>query len=682
MSGLISDDQESGKPVQLETESEEDCHSQTTSTGWPTGHNIRHQKLPEERTEVSFEAPSNTKPFNGGSEGSSDAVLPKPQQRLLGIFKREKEKTAEVQSPQKEEVKIPKQKEQDNTHNLHQGVADRTTDKPASVKQEAKPSEMTEVRTLQLTSQQNTPVEEKLTLVDKDTQQWAKEERVVQLPERLSDLKAFWEKENSGPKIIFTKDENRQNDISKSGVEAPHGYQSDSDAVRINNNLSTQTEITIEDTDERSPLTDCSFFVNVSQEDGTYRANPVLIYEETDDSLTGSVTESQLYEPQGNVIIPVPSCLAFNSQKREKDIPGSLPRQSSSSHQRDWPAKIRKAKHFWEKEYIGPRVIASRVKEASRSSILSNKEGSPQFYLRTSLHNREKSEEESLYKTKSNVVLKPSQVTDKCCVSSGSTDMESACHQYQVKADNEYQERPLSPRRSQTPRSKDQDDEVRRSPSKTCHPRVLPRESSSPKRSKLEGSPFKTFPIEIDPQAKVVEEQQGKPTPVPRQKKSPANEVKETVLTDTKPSISPILSHPEDTGANLGNVTIQQSSSSSSTLPQYKTASKKKLNTFPRLARSFIPEDYQHYLGPKEKSHVPLFHQVRAVVADNYTLHMPQNAPRDFVGNQSDSPTEVNPGSINSWIVQNKDENSSQNTTTKAWSLSRASSGSELLNSI
>ncbi|TNN80097.1 Synaptotagmin-like protein 2 [Liparis tanakae] len=688
MSGLISDDQESGKPVQLETESEEDCHSQTTSTGWPTGHTIRHQKLPEERTEVSFEAPSNTKPFNGGSEGSSDTVLPKPQQRLLGIFERENEKTTEVQSPvqspQKEEVKIPKQKEQDNTHNLHQGAADRTTDKPASVKQEAKPSEMTEVRTLQLTSQQNTPFEEKLTLVDKDTQQWATEERVVQLPERLSDLKAFWEKENSGPKIIFTKDENRRKDISKSGVEAPHSYQSDSDAVRINSNLSTQTEITVEDTDERSPLTDCSFFVNVSQEDGTYRANPVLIYEETDDSLTGSVTESQLYEPQSNVIIPVPSCEAFNSQQREKDIPGSLPRQSSSSHQRDWPAKIRKAKHFWEKEYIGPRVIASRVKEASRSSILSNKEGSPQFYLRTSLHNREMSEEEahvSLYKSKSNVVFKPSKVTDTSCVSSGSTDIESACHQYQVKADNEYQERPLSPRQSQTPRSKDQDDEVRRSPSKTCHPRVLPRESSSPKRSKLEGSPFKTFPIEIDPQAKVVEEQQGKPTPVPRQKKSPANEVKETVLTETKPSMSPILSHPEDTGANLGNVTTQQSSSSSSTLPQYKKASKKKLITFPRLARSFIPEDYQHYLGPKEKSHVPLFNQVRAVVADNYTLHTPQNAPRDFVGNQSDSPTEVNPGSINSWIVQNKDGSSSQNTTTKAWSLSRASSGNSTLSS-
>ncbi|XP_034406758.1 synaptotagmin-like protein 2 isoform X2 [Cyclopterus lumpus] len=683
MSGLISDDQESGK---LETESEEDRHSQTTSTGRPTGHDIHHQKLPEERTEVSFEAPSNAKPFKGGSEGSADAVSPKPQQRLLGIFKREKEKTAEVQSPvqspQKEEVKIPEQKEPDNTQNLSQGAADRTTDKPASVKQEAKPSEMTEVRTLQFTSLQNTPFKETVTLVDKDTQQGATEDRVVQLPERLSNLKAFWERENSGPKIIFTKEETSRKDISKSGVEAPHGCQTNSDVVSINKNLSTQMEMTIEDTDVRSPLTDCSFFVNVSQEDGTYRANPVLIYEETDDSLTGSVIESQISEPQGNVIIPVPSCVAFNTQKREKDTPVSLPRQSSSSHQSDRPAKISEAKHFWEREYTGPRVIAARVKEASHSSILSNKEVSPQSDLRT-LDKREKSEEEaqvSLYKTKSNVVLKPSKVTDKCFVSSGSTGVQSACHQYQVKADNEYQERPLSPRRSQTPRSKDQDDEVRRSPSKTCHPRVLPRESSSPKRSKLEGPPLKTFPIDIDPQAKVVEEQQWKPTPVPRQKKSPAHEAKQTVLTDTKPSISitlhPLLSHLEDTGAYLGNVTTQQSSSSSSTSPQSKKASKKKLISFPRLARSFIPEDYQHYLGPKEKSHVPLFHKERAVVADNYALHTPQNAPRDLVGNQSDSPTEGNPCSINSWTVQNKDGNSSQNTTTRAWSLSRASSGS------
>ncbi|XP_068577491.1 synaptotagmin-like protein 2 isoform X2 [Cebidichthys violaceus] len=682
--GFVSAEQESGKPVDLETESEEDRHSQTTSTGWSTGHNIRHQKLPEERTDVFVEAPSDTKSSNGGSTGSSHAVSPKPRQRLLGIFRREKEKTAEVHSPQKEEVKIPKQIEPGNTQNLSQEAADWTMDKPASVKQEAEPSEMTEVRTLQLTALQNTPFKETVTSVDEDTQQEATEDRVVRFPERLSNLKDFWERENSGPKIIFTREEARRKDFSKSGVKAPHGCQTNSDVESVDNNLSPQMEMTVEDTADRSPQTDCSVFVDLSKEDGTYRANPVIIYEETDDSLTGSVTESKISEPQDNAIIPVPSCVAFNTQKLERDIPVPLPRQSSSSPQEDRPAKISEVKHFWEKEYAGPRVITARVKEASRSSILSNKVVSPQSDLRTSLDNREKSEEEaqtSLYKTKSNIVLKPSKVTDKCFVSYGSTgDVQSACHQYQVKADIEYQERPLSPKQSQTPRSKDQDDEVRRSPSKTCHPRVLPRESSSPKRFKLEGSPLKTFQIDIDPQAKVVEEQQGKPTPVPRQKKSSAHEAKQTVLTDTKLSAGStsqsLPSHPEDRGAYLGNVNTQQFSSSSSTSTQSKKAPEKKSMTFPRLARSFIPQDYQHYLGPKEKSHVPLFPQGRAVVAENDALNTPQNALRDFVGNQSDSPSEENPRGISSWIVQNDDGKFSQNTTTRAWSLSRASSGS------
>ncbi|KAM6911514.1 uncharacterized protein sytl2a [Lycodopsis pacificus] len=678
VSGLVSAEQESGKLVHLETESEEDRHCQITSTGRPTS-NIRHQRLPEERTDVSVEAPSDTKPSIGGSTGSSHAVSPKPRQRLLGIFRREKEKTVEVHSPQKEEVKIPKQMEPCQTQNLSQEAADWTTDKPASVKQEAKPSEMTEVRTLQLTALQNTLFKETVTSVDEDTQQEATEDRVVWLPERLSNLKAFWERENSGPKIIFTREEARRKDFSKSGVKAPHGCQTNSDVENINNNLSPQMEMTVEDTADRSPQTDCSFFVDVSKEDGTYRANPVIIYEETNDSLTGSVTESKISDTQDNAIIPVPSCVAFNTQKLERDIPVPLPSQSSSSPQENRPAKISEVKHFWEKEYTGPRLIAARVREASRSSILSNKVISPQFDLRTSLDNREKSEEEaqtSLYKTKSNV-LKLSKVTDKCFVSSGSTeDVQSACHQYQVKADFEYQERPLSPKRSQTPRSKDQDDEVRSSPSKTCHPRVLPRESSNPERSELEGSLLKTFPIDIDPQAKVVEEQEGKPTPFPRQKKSPAHEAKQTVLTDTKIrtgiTSQSLPSHPED----LGNVNTQQCSSSSSTSTQSKKAPEKKLMTFPRLARSFIPQDYQHYLGPKEKSHVPLFHQGRAVVAENDALNTPQNALRDFVGNQSDSPAEENPRDISSWIVQNDDGNSSQNTTTRAWSLSRASSGS------
>lgn len=681
--GLISAEQESGKPAHLETEPEEDRYSQAKATDWSSGHSIHHQKLPEQRTDISVEATSDTKPStNGSSKSSSHAVSPKPRPRLLGLFRREKEKTDEVQSPQKEEVKIPKQKEPGSTQNLSQGTADKTMNRPASVKQEAKPSEVTEVRTLQLTALQNTPFKETVTLADAGTQQEETEGRVVPLPERLSNLKAFWEKENTGPKLIFTRDEARHKYIAKKGTEASQGCQTNSDVESISNSVPPQMEMTGEDSAGRSheditpPQVDCSFLVDLSKEDGTYRANPVLIYEETEDS----VIESQISVPQQN-ITPVPSSVTFNTQKQDRDIPVPLPRQSSSSPQEDRPAKISEVKHFWEKEYTGPRVITARVKEASHSSVLSNKVVSPQSDLKTSFDNREKSEgeaETSPYKTKPNVVLSV-KVTDKGFVSQSPHRSDSSGSTGDIQSD--YQERPVSPSKSQTLRSKDQDEEVRRSPSKTCHPRVLPRESCSPKISKLGGSPLKTFPIDINPGTKVAQEQQGKPTPVPRQKKSPSHEAKQTVLTDTKPSADitscPLPSHPEDRGTDFGS-----SSSSSSTSPQSKKASEKTFGTFTHLARSFIPQDYQHYLGPREKAHVPPFDQETDVGAENDAVQTPQNDPRDFVGNQSDSPTEGNPPGISSWIVQNKDGNSSPNTTTRAWSLSRASSGSELFNSL
>ncbi|XP_051257392.1 synaptotagmin-like protein 2 isoform X2 [Dicentrarchus labrax] len=692
VSGLVSAEQESGKHVNLETVPEEDCYSQAKATDWQTGHNI-HQKLPEQSTQQdnSVEVTLDTKlSTNCSSKGSSHAVSPKPRQRLLGIFRREKDKTTEVQSPEKEEVNISKQKESGNTQNLSQGAADTIVDKPASVTPEAKSSEMTAVRTVQLAALQNTPFEETETSVDADSQQETTEGRVVQLPEKLSDLKAFWKRENSGPKIIFTREEARPKDITKTEIEALHSPQTNSDVESINNNLSSQMELTVEDTagivqeKSLSPLTDSSLLVDLSKEDGTYRANPVLIYEETDD-VTGSVTESQISEPKE--ITPVPFSVAFNTPEQEGDIIVPLPRKSCSSLEEDKPAEISQLKNLWEKEYKTPRVIAERVKEGSSSSVLSNKVVSAESDLRTSLDGSGKSEAEvetSPYKTKSNVVSKSLIVTDKGFVSpdrlqlrsSGSNgDVHSTCHLYQVKADTEAQERPLSPSKSPTPRSKDLDDEVRRSPSKTCHPRVL--ESSSPSRSRLEGSPLKTFPINIDPQTKVADVHQGKPTPVPRQRKSPSNEVKPAVLTDTKPCTD-ITSCPEDSGTSSGNVNTQQSSSSSSTSKSKKAS--EKLGTFTRLARSFIPQDYQHYIGPQEKAHVPSFHQEKAAsaaaAADSDVVHRPQNALRDFVGNQSDSPSEGTPPRINSWIVQNKDGNCSQDTTTRAWSLSRASSSS------
>lgn len=679
VSELISAEQKSGKQGYLKTEAKEEGHSQAKAPHQPTRNSIHPQQLPEQSANISVKAATETKPVTSdSSKGSSHAVSPKPRYKLLGLVKREKDKTAEVSSPQKERVRISQQKEPGSTQNLSQGVTDNTVDQPASIKQKAKSPEMTEVRTLQLTALQNTPFKETVTSEDASTQQEETEGRVVQLPKRQSSVKAFWEKENNSSKIICTGEEARYKDCSKMEIEAAHSPETNSDLESMNNNLSPHMKKTVENTTGRSEekslttQTDCNL-MDLSKEDGTYRANPVLICDEVDDSYTELVTELQICEPLENI---KPSSSAFKPLKHEGDIPVPLPRQASSSPQKDKPAKTSELKHIWEKEYTGPRLIAAGVKEASNR---------PQSDLKTSEYSTEMPEGEvptSPYKTKSNVVLKSLKVTDRSQLRS-SGDVLSTGHRYQIKANTMAEERPLSPSKSQTPRSKDQDDEVRRSPSKTFHPRVLPRESSSPKRPRLEGSPLKTFPINIDPQTKLTEEHQGKPTPVPRQKKSPSHEAQQTVLTDTKlctdiPSC-PLPSHLEDRGFNSGNF----SSSSSSTLPEDKKASEKKSGTFTRLVRSFVLEGYQHYLGPQEKAYVPSFHQEKIGAAtESDPAHRPQNALRDFVGDHSDNPSEGKSVKTSSQILQNKDGNSSHNITTRAWSLSRASSSSELLISL
>ncbi|XP_071378404.1 synaptotagmin-like protein 2 isoform X3 [Centroberyx affinis] len=75
VSNLVSAEQESGKPVPLETGPEEDCHSQAKATDWLTGHTI-HQpqpKLPEQSSDklgIFVEATSDTKP-SGNDDDSS-----------------------------------------------------------------------------------------------------------------------------------------------------------------------------------------------------------------------------------------------------------------------------------------------------------------------------------------------------------------------------------------------------------------------------------------------------------------------------------------------------------------------------------------------------------------------------------------------------------------------------------
>lgn len=672
MSGLVSNEKDSGRPAHLDTEPEQDCDSQAKVTHWPNRNTI-HQ-LPEQNTYISVEATSDTKlSADDYSKSSSHAVSPKPRQRLLGLFKRERDKS-EVQSLPQEKVMTSKQKARNNT----QDAADMTMDKPSVVTQEVKPSNLMAVRTLQLTALQKTPFKESVTSVAADTEQEATGGRCIQLPERLSNLKAACDNENSVPKTVLTIEESRDIDIAKTGMEASCSTESD---VESTNNW-IKLKMTVEDTadtsqeNNSSPQRDSSILVDLSKEDGSYRANPVLIDEDSDNSLTGSLTELQISEPQKNVMTSVPSTATFTTLQQEENIEVPLSKTSNSGPQEDSSVKTTELTHSCE-EYTEPRKTGLKVNESLSRSICRNKVISPQ-----PLDNRENSEGEvhiSSDKTNSSIVLKSLKVTEKGFVGwtperspqrsfGGTADVHSMSHQYQIRPETETQERLNN---SPTSRSKDQNDELRRSPSKTCHPKVLPRDSSSPKTSRLEGSPLKTFSINIDPQCKETEEYQEKPTPVPRQRKGVSNEAKQKMFADAKHSTDssshslPLNPKVEGTPTGL----------SPSTSPQSKNGSEK---TFACLARSYIPQDYEYYLGSKENAYLPSFHQEKATAAESDVAHRPQNALRDSVGNQTDSPSDGIPPQISSWIVQNKHGNPSQDTT-KACSLPWKSSSSKSL---
>ncbi|KAF3706808.1 Synaptotagmin-like protein 2 Exophilin-4 [Channa argus] len=663
VSSLMSAE-ESGKHVHLEMKHEEEHCSQAKATRGATGHSVNKEKLPEQSTNNSFQTTSDTQPSTSGSSSSPHADPT--------FFS--SDRSAEVQRPQNKAVKIPKRTETDKSQTLYQSTSNMTVDTSAFIKHETKLSTMTNVKTVQLTARQNSEFKETVYTVHEE----ATEGRVVQPLEKLSNLRAFWERENTGPKIIFAKGEARQEATAKEGTKASHVpqmYMESKHYLPMKMEKNEVQDITHKSQKKTLSLrTEGSLSVDWSTEDGTYRANPVLIYEETEDSLKVSVKETQIPGPHENIINSLAHSVGFNTHKQVGDIPVSLPRQSTSIPQEDRPAKISELKHFWEMEYTGPRVIVARVKE--HSSMLGDKEVSPQSDPRES----EGEEQTSLNRTKSSGILKALKVTDKGFVSlnpdrsqlrcvSSTGDIPAAWSQNQVKAETQFEERPLSPSQPHRPASKNQNDKVRKSPPKTCHPKVLPKEFSSPERSSLEGSPLKTFPIDINPQTEVVRQQEGKPTTVPKQ--SPLHKAKQT---GTKPSMdvrsSPLPLHLKDTGTYIDHVNTEQSSTSSSTSLQSKKASEHRFRTFTHLARSFLPQDYQYYLGPKENAHSPPSNHEKASATENDEIHEPQCALRDFVGNQSESHNEW---STTSSCAVSKHRNPSQDTTTRPWTLSRAS---------
>ncbi|XP_077403727.1 synaptotagmin-like protein 2 isoform X2 [Vanacampus margaritifer] len=207
----------------------------------------------------------------------------------------------------------------------------------------------------------------------------------------------------------------------------------------------------------------------------------------------------------------------------------------------------------------------------------------------------------------------------------------------------EPQERTNSDHNYQAPKSKIQGYEITRSPTKTCHPKVLPRESSSSNVT----SPFKTFPIDINTQTKVDENKSVRP--MPRQSKSPLHETQQT---DTKPpeiTCSPLQLAKYGCKAPRGEMPFNNSDH---------------LEDVPCLARSVIPQDYQHYLGPSERAHVPPFQFDDAAQGSHVSdVEYQDNTKEDQIRSRL-------------WNIQSKDEKGSQQTSPMVRSLTWTGSGS------
>ncbi|XP_028322261.1 synaptotagmin-like protein 2 isoform X2 [Gouania willdenowi] len=406
-SSVISVEQESDKAVPSEKQSEHSHHVQEAKDGLSLS---------------SVEASNNKQIL------SNNQILPKPRQIMFGMLN--------IDEPEK-------------------------TSYPAKITLKEKPpaeiKTAREIKMLQITALQNP-----MTTLEFETRGDKLGTCNVQSSEQLSSSNAFCERKSSGIVKIPITEKISLEGISKTVRKFSPNPQSNSEFRNVSNIVYPQMERK-EDTTSSSLQSDDCLFVDLSKEDGTYRADPVLVCEGTDDS----VVDMQI------------SCQQNKSSSQHHDVTETCLNLSSSISQEVTASKPSELKHLSAIEYPQPKVIRVKVNGASSSALLSDKEAQTldngpvcQWY------------DESMISGKQ--LRSPSEAAD-----------ERPC---QVQAQTKSPERRLSQDKTPFTRSVKQNDDVRRSPSKTCHPKVLPRDSSGDTRSGVPGSPLKTFPIDINHQ--------------------------------------------------------------------------------------------------------------------------------------------------------------------------------------
>ncbi|RVE63872.1 hypothetical protein OJAV_G00140390 [Oryzias javanicus] len=348
-----------------------------------------------------------------------------------------------------------------------------------SHKQEVQSTQISQIRSLQLAVLQNRPFKETMTSLDVDNLQEGSKNQ-AQAIKRRPNLKTSWLTEKTSI------------DLSSTGQEVKHEaktkivhFYSIHKNPNVKDSFSSQTghqKDTADATKEKDVPSQME--TDTVQDDGTYRASPVFIYEED------SLLELKITEPEDS---PVP--LLVNSS-----LVLSKPR--STLHEG-------RSEHFKDKKHTSPE-------EAFSSSFVKN---SPAFS-----ENRETSEEEDV-----------DQINTQECPPSDRSQMSSFkdVEAPEQKMDNESRERSPNFKKLQFQKSKENFDKIRKSPSKTYHPNVLPQESSSAKESRLRESPLKTFPIDIVPTVKVAQESRQK------ESFSPVRKQREQTNTNVNAALSP-----------------------------------------------------------------------------------------------------------------------------------------------
>ncbi|XP_038128024.1 synaptotagmin-like protein 2 isoform X2 [Cyprinodon tularosa] len=186
---------------------------------------------------------------------------------------------------------------------------------------------------------------------------------------------------------------------------------------------------------------------------------------------------------------------------------------------------------------------------------------------------------------------------------------------------------------SENKRSIEKSDEVKRSPLKTLHPRVLPKET--PKEPNPESNPFRTFPIDLNVKPQTTAELESKPSAGMRPRTGSSQTIMPSKLNPSEDITPPPLTLEVIDGETCHGQ-AKQPSISTSTFSSESNKTPETMTPFTQLARAFIPQDNQHYLGPQEKAHIPSFQAVEHAGEETDAADKMIKAPSASSGNQSD----------------------------------------------